>query len=98
MLVFVSAVLYVIHLLGIPNFKIMFNFLSMQKIIAAKCYQCPNCAKTYKYSASLYNHVKYECGKEPGFMCSFCSYKTKRKHSLKDHLIAVHGVEPANFI
>lgn len=50
--------------------------------------------KSYKHAASLYNHVKYECGKAPVFVCQFCSYKAKRKHCLKDHIRGVHGLDP----
>ncbi|ERL89454.1 hypothetical protein D910_06821 [Dendroctonus ponderosae] len=50
-------------------------------------YPCPKCGKAYKHRASLYNHTKFECGKEKSLECPVedCLYKTKRKCSLKQH-------------
>lgn len=49
------------------------------------------CGKSYKYRAGLYNHRRYECGKEPQFYCHFCPYKCKQKSGLKTHLKTKHG-------
>ncbi|XP_068892652.1 longitudinals lacking protein, isoforms H/M/V isoform X7 [Tenebrio molitor] len=56
-------------------------------------FKCPNCPKVYKYSNSRDRHVKTECGKEPTFKCTFqyCGYKTKRKGSLKSHVLHRHS-------
>ncbi|KAF6197371.1 hypothetical protein GE061_020255 [Apolygus lucorum] len=37
------------------------------------------CGKNYKHKVSWYHHKKYECGKEPQFVCSYCPYKAKQK-------------------
>lgn len=53
-------------------------------------YGCDFCGKVYKQKAGLYNHQKYDCGKDPQFQCPHCSYKTKHKGNLKCHVIARH--------
>lgn len=57
-------------------------------------YYCPNCNRSYKWKRALVRHLRYECGKEPSFLCPIdeCSYKTKRKESLKIHLGGRHKV------
>ncbi|KAH0819873.1 hypothetical protein GEV33_002918 [Tenebrio molitor] len=54
-------------------------------------FPCPNCPKIYKHYQSRNTHLKYECGKEPTFKCTVpeCTFVTKRKGSLKAHLIGV---------
>jgi hypothetical protein len=29
--------------------------------------------------------LKWECGKDPGFVCSYCPFATKHKSSLQRH-------------
>ncbi|KAK9502421.1 hypothetical protein O3M35_011203 [Rhynocoris fuscipes] len=41
-------------------------------------HQC-SCGKAYKYREGLYNHQRYECGKDPQFPCPKCSYKSYHK-------------------
>lgn len=53
-------------------------------------YRCSDCGKGYLHDSSLWNHRKYECGKEPQFHCPHCAYQTNRKGSLKRHLVAMH--------
>lgn len=66
----------------------------MWKFFSDCRYTCEKCLRSYKHAASLYNHVKYECGKAPVFSCAFCPYRAKRKHCLKDHIRGVHGLDP----
>ncbi|XP_024080810.1 zinc finger Y-chromosomal protein 2-like [Cimex lectularius] len=58
---------------------------------------CPNCDRSYKHKFTLNAHLRYECGKEPQFMCRFCPYKCrficpkcgrgyKHKHHMNSHL------------
>nr|CAH7735826.1 unnamed protein product [Callosobruchus chinensis] len=49
-------------------------------------YQCERCNKTYKYSTSLYNHQKFECGKTKSFVCIFCQKRFWHKQALKNHV------------
>nr|CAI5854443.1 unnamed protein product [Callosobruchus analis] len=90
---------------------------------------CPNCGKVYKQKCSKYRHLRYECGKSPGFSCTYpnsekvicesckkpfknhnswrvhykqdciaakkylciyCSFVSKRRFSLKNHLLKKH--------
>lgn len=72
------------------NSKACFNHFSFS------VYVCPvaSCGKVYKHRASLYNHRRYECGKEKIFNClvSSCLYKAKRKFTMKKHMAIVHGI------
>ncbi|XP_073978023.1 zinc finger X-chromosomal protein-like isoform X1 [Rhodnius prolixus] len=62
--------------------------MELEKI--GKKFGCLMCGKSYKYRAGLYNHRRYECGKEPQFYCHFCPYKCKQKSGLKTHLKTKH--------
>lgn len=53
-------------------------------------YICTDCGKGYLHDSSLWNHRRYECGKDPQFQCPHCAYQTNRKGSLKRHLVKVH--------
>ncbi|KAL3275238.1 hypothetical protein HHI36_020007 [Cryptolaemus montrouzieri] len=51
---------------------------------------CPDCGRIYKLKSSLRNHQKWECGKDPQFKCSFCSYKAKQKMHMVRHMERMH--------
>lgn len=53
--------------------------------------ECPDCHRTYKTKAKLSRHIKFECNKEPSFLCMFCPYKAKRKDNLKTHIVLKHS-------
>lgn len=53
-------------------------------------FKCCCCGRLYKYRKNLFKHMKYECGKEPGFSCPHCSYKSKQKSNLKCHIAIQH--------
>ncbi|KAH1002450.1 hypothetical protein HUJ04_008536 [Dendroctonus ponderosae] len=55
-----------------------------------KTHQCPTCLKRYRHYSSLYNHTKFECGKEKSFACTFCNFKSFRKENLKSHVRVKH--------
>lgn len=46
----------------------------------------------YRSLSGLKVHRRYDCGKEPAFECSSCSFKTHRKSNLKRHIITQHGI------
>lgn len=51
-------------------------------------YVCNNCFRSYKYKRGLKEHLTYECGKEPQFICPVdgCTYRCKTKTPFKRHL------------
>ncbi|KAL1129447.1 hypothetical protein AAG570_013973, partial [Ranatra chinensis] len=62
-----------------------------------RTFYCSKCGKTYKLEGSLKRHKKYECGKEPQFMCSMCPFMTKRKEALRMHIVYKHEPNPTMF-
>lgn len=60
-----------------------------------KTFLC-NCGRKYKHYSSLYTHQKYECGKAPGFQCTYCQAAYKHKHRLKEHVATKHGFVHTN--
>lgn len=56
-----------------------------------KKFNCTVCSRSYSHWRSLYNHQKFECGKEARFFCSICSYKTKVKQNFNRHLKQRHN-------
>lgn len=46
---------------------------------------CSRCGNIYCRKGSLQHHLKWECGKDPGFVCSYCPFATKHKSSLQRH-------------
>ncbi|XP_073978060.1 zinc finger Y-chromosomal protein-like isoform X1 [Rhodnius prolixus] len=53
-------------------------------------FKCDLCCKSYSHKQSLYNHKKYECGKEPQFQCPHCPYKGKYLRHLRNHIGIKH--------
>lgn len=58
--------------------------------ISEKRHKCQACGKSYRYKEGLYNHQKFECGKDPQFQCPHCPHRTKHKGNLKSHIISRH--------
>nr|CAI5817506.1 unnamed protein product [Callosobruchus analis] len=56
-------------------------------VIIMRHHVCRDCNRAYKHVQSLYNHRRFECGKERLFPCYYCSYRGKRKDHLKRHLL-----------
>ncbi|KAH1002465.1 hypothetical protein HUJ04_008551 [Dendroctonus ponderosae] len=58
-------------------------------------FPCATCGKFYKYKTSLNKHIKYECNKEPRFLCTICKKRFFQKIHLKKHLMSsVHRKLP----
>lgn len=51
---------------------------------------CTTCGRTYKLPGSLKRHRKYECQKQPTFICKLCPYKAKHKDAFLKHTFCVH--------
>lgn len=53
-------------------------------------YTCPKCNNKYCYIGNLKMHLKYECGLEPQFQCSYCPHRSKLKGNLMKHIRTKH--------
>nr|CAD7439969.1 unnamed protein product [Timema bartmani] len=63
-----------------------------------KCFVCPQCARIYQRKQSLYLHQKHECGKEPQFVCPYCTYRAKLKGNLLTNEPFLHSFTPSNIL
>ncbi|KAG8308308.1 hypothetical protein J6590_002397 [Homalodisca vitripennis] len=52
---------------------------------------CPGCRKVYRYKTTLVRHLRFECGKEPQFNCTFCTYRASQKNNLTRHVRLAHA-------
>lgn len=52
---------------------------------------CPQCGRTYRRKTTMLTHIKYECNKEPQFICTFCGKCIYYPSNFKKHLILKHG-------
>lgn len=67
--------------------------IGSQKTAVVKLWKCTKCLKSYSTKGCLQRHLKFECGKEPKFACTFCSYKSFRKFNLNSHLRLRHELQ-----
>lgn len=51
---------------------------------------CIQCGKEYKFMSSLNRHLKYECQKEPSYVCPLCFKKAHLRSNLLQHIRLVH--------
>lgn len=60
--------------------------------LGQKPFMCQNCYRSYTRLGGLRQHLRYECGKEPQFICKEegCTYRCKRKENFKQHMYR-HG-------
>ncbi|KAF7284977.1 hypothetical protein GWI33_012758 [Rhynchophorus ferrugineus] len=61
-------------------------------------FACKKCGRAYKRKSSLYNHSRWECGKEPQFKCAYCPYKGKQKIHFIMHVMAKHKEHKAEVL
>ncbi|KAF0755432.1 longitudinals lacking protein, isoforms A/B/D/L-like isoform X7 [Aphis craccivora] len=90
--------------------EIAFGMRTQSRQFANHNWPCPqDCGRSYKHKHSLANHLKYECGVQPQFVCKNCTRhffnhkwpcpqncgrSYKNKHSLASHLKYECGVQP----
>ena len=55
-------------------------------------FPCTMCGKVYRWHRNLQSHIRQECGKEPGFLCPYCPYRSKIKSNLKKHIQFKHFI------
>lgn len=53
-------------------------------------HNCPQCGREYKHRHNMINHMRYECGQRPKFMCPYCGLHCKLKGNFKKHLQKQH--------
>lgn len=60
---------------------------------------CSSCGKRYTHLATLRQHVRNVCGREPRHCCQLCTYKTPVRGTLLRHLRSVHkqDIPPERF-
>lgn len=70
----------------------MFLGIFLYKESNSRRYQCDVCSRSYSWKGGLSQHKRYQCGKEPQFICPVegCNHKSAIKGNLKQHLLAVH--------
>lgn len=54
---------------------------------------CPQCGRTYVHKYSMLTHIKYECNKEPQFICQFCGKGIYYPSNYKKHLMSKHDIQ-----
>lgn len=66
--------------------------LYLPESVGIRPFLCPNnCGRRYKYKAGVYQHLKFECGKERQFQCNVCLKKFSFRNNWKSHCIMKHG-------
>lgn len=75
-------------------FSDIFNYVSTEVFSTVDStkgtFKCPKCTKLYITVGNLNMHLKYECGVEPKFQCSFCPHRSKLKGNLMKHILLKH--------
>ncbi|XP_069702165.1 longitudinals lacking protein, isoforms H/M/V-like isoform X19 [Periplaneta americana] len=71
------------------------QYIVQSQKVGKGLYKCPKCGRDYVHRRSLWQHMKFVCGKEPQFLCPYCPKKMNLKGNLKQHILLVHGA-PTN--
>ncbi|XP_054287023.1 zinc finger E-box-binding homeobox 1-like [Macrosteles quadrilineatus] len=48
------------------------------------------CGKAFQHRNSIWNHLRYQCGKQKQFICTICQKQFARKHGLQGHMQYQH--------
>lgn len=63
---------------------------TIDKTVKSKLLHCESCSRMYRSKFTLWRHLKYECGKEPRFVCMFCPKKAFYKTEIWKHIRSKH--------
>lgn len=55
------------------------------------CHFCSFCGRKYRQRKTMLRHQKFECGKEPQFLCPYCPKRMAHKGNLKVHIKNIHS-------
>ncbi|CAG5097805.1 Similar to ZNF623: Zinc finger protein 623 (Homo sapiens) [Cotesia congregata] len=55
-------------------------------------FPCNTCGKSYTRKDTLRRHLRYECGKNPQYICYVCKKGFKQKSNFHRHNLNVHGL------
>lgn len=79
----------------IKCFNFNFNIFILARRLPDPVY-CPNnCGRCYRgpgRKGTLNSHLKYECGGQRNFSCSYCSKSFSQKRYLKTHCALRHKI------
>ncbi|XP_020290047.1 longitudinals lacking protein, isoforms A/B/D/L-like isoform X3 [Pseudomyrmex gracilis] len=53
--------------------------------------KCPKCGKSYKYLGDMKKHLRFQCGKKPGFECPYCHKRAYISSNMYSHVRSVHS-------
>ncbi|KAJ9596781.1 hypothetical protein L9F63_012162, partial [Diploptera punctata] len=85
------------------------SYTNITQTQPVKAHMCTKCGKSYSQKPGLFNHVKWECGKEPGFIfcktsstetrhgCNRCGKTYKWRQGLMNHMRLECGKDPQFF-
>ncbi|XP_043284397.1 protein bric-a-brac 2 isoform X23 [Venturia canescens] len=60
-----------------------------------KKFECLGCSRRFTQKTTIVDHVRYYCGKPPGYACSYCHFRAMYSSSVYTHMRKSHwGCEP----
>lgn len=68
------------------------NNSSKQKYFGADAFYCTQCGRMYRRKKNVITHLKYECNKEPQFVCKICGKAIYYRSNFKRHMLAIHQI------
>lgn len=78
------------HLFVESKWRFDKSIMFPEPVLENKPFVCNDCGRSYSRKPNLNKHQRYECGKEPQFMCPVCPYRAKHKTTLHTHLGLQH--------
>lgn len=71
---------------------IRYNNPAKQKYFGDNAFKCTQCGRTYRRKKNVTTHMKYECNKEPQFVCTICGKATYYRSNFKRHMVVWHRI------